>query len=140
MHLYAAWLARRIPTSSASGIIPDSAASKSIMKLLKDLHKKGHTIVMVTHDPDIAAYANRVVHTLDGKIDSDTKGIDAPKPKKTDTKPKKRKKRATKKKSKKKPTKAKRATKKKAAEISEAIEATEGSVEDSSTETTGGEQ
>jgi putative ABC transport system ATP-binding protein len=71
----------------------DSVASKSLMKLLENLHKKGHTIIMVTHDPQVASYAKRVVHMLDGKLDSDTRGTDAPKPKPPETakKPTKRK-------------------------------------------------
>ena len=49
----------------------DSATSMDIMRLLDDLHKKGHTIILVTHEPDIALHAYRVVRLLDGKIASD---------------------------------------------------------------------
>jgi len=50
----------------------DSARSEEIMELLSQLNRKqGITIVMVTHEPDMAAYAKRVVHFKDGKIESD---------------------------------------------------------------------
>lgn len=42
--------------------------SKEIMKIFQDLQKKGHTIVMITHEPIIAAYAKRTIHIQDGKI------------------------------------------------------------------------
>jgi putative ABC transport system ATP-binding protein len=49
----------------------DSKTGDEIMALFDDLHKKGNTIVLVTHEPDIAEYAHRVVHIRDGKIFSD---------------------------------------------------------------------
>ena len=49
----------------------DSATSMDIMRLLDELHKKGHTIILVTHEPDIALHAYRVIRLLDGKIASD---------------------------------------------------------------------
>jgi putative ABC transport system ATP-binding protein len=50
----------------------DTACSREIMELLVELNNKlGVTIVMVTHESDIAAYAKRIVHFLDGLIDSD---------------------------------------------------------------------
>jgi putative ABC transport system ATP-binding protein len=51
----------------------DSKASHVIMEELSDIHKRGNTIVMVTHNPDLTTYASRVIHMLDGKIASDTK-------------------------------------------------------------------
>jgi putative ABC transport system ATP-binding protein len=51
----------------------DSKASHVIMKELSDIHKRGNTIIMVTHNPDLTTYASRVIHMLDGQIDSDTK-------------------------------------------------------------------
>jgi putative ABC transport system ATP-binding protein len=45
----------------------DSKSGAEIMDLLVDLNKKGVTIVMVTHDPEIAAYTDRTIHLLDGK-------------------------------------------------------------------------
>ncbi len=46
----------------------DSKTGEQILQLFKDLHKAGITIVMVTHDPDIAAEANRQILVRDGKI------------------------------------------------------------------------
>ncbi len=57
----------------------DSKASHIIMHELSDIHKRGNTIVMVTHNPALTTYASRVIHMLDGQINSDTKH---PEPKK----------------------------------------------------------
>ena len=46
----------------------DSTISEQIMQLLKDLNQQGQTIVMVTHEDDIAENANRTIHFLDGEI------------------------------------------------------------------------
>ncbi|HNB51018.1 MAG TPA: ABC transporter ATP-binding protein [Anaerolineales bacterium] len=51
----------------------DTRSSYDIMNLLHDLHDRGRTIVMVTHENDIAAHASRVIHFRDGKIDSDVR-------------------------------------------------------------------
>lgn len=51
----------------------DSQSSKEIMAILTKLNKQGKTIIIVTHDNDIAAYANRTIRIMDGKILSDTK-------------------------------------------------------------------
>lgn len=73
----------------------DSHASHIIMQELSDLHKKGNTIIMVTHNPNLTTYASRVITMLDGKIDTDTFRLPTPaqvntkKPLSTD-KPKKR--------------------------------------------------
>lgn len=50
----------------------DSHASHIIMEELSDLHKKGNTIIMVTHNPNLTTYASRVITMLDGRIDTDT--------------------------------------------------------------------
>ncbi len=50
----------------------DSHASHIIMEELSDLHKKGNTIIMVTHNPNLTTYASRVITMLDGQIDTDT--------------------------------------------------------------------
>ena len=49
----------------------DSQTSQEIMALLDDLHKQGHTIILVTHEHDIAENAERVLNILDGRIHSD---------------------------------------------------------------------
>jgi putative ABC transport system ATP-binding protein len=49
----------------------DSKTGDEIMALFDQLHERGNTIVLVTHEPDIAEYAHRVVHIRDGKIFSD---------------------------------------------------------------------
>jgi len=49
----------------------DSESSLEIMKLLRDLNQQGRTIVLITHEPDIAAFAQRVVRLRDGVIISD---------------------------------------------------------------------
>lgn len=50
----------------------DSKTSREIMALLTDLHQQGQTIVMVTHEDDIAEYAQRLVTMRDGEVQSDT--------------------------------------------------------------------
>ncbi len=49
----------------------DSESSLEIMRLLRDLNHQGRTIVLITHEPDIAAFAQRVVRVRDGVIVSD---------------------------------------------------------------------
>jgi len=49
----------------------DSKSGKDIMNMLKELHKKGSTIVLITHDNDIAMMAERIVRIQDGKINDD---------------------------------------------------------------------
>ena len=49
----------------------DSATSAEIMQVFGDLHAAGQTVIMVTHEPDIAAHAGRVVVLRDGKVESD---------------------------------------------------------------------
>jgi putative ABC transport system ATP-binding protein len=49
----------------------DSATSAEIMQLLDVLHQKGNTVILVTHESDIAAHAHRVIRLLDGRIASD---------------------------------------------------------------------
>lgn len=51
----------------------DSNTAEEIMELLKNLHRQGQTIIMVTHEKNIAAYAERVIHLLDGRIIDDHK-------------------------------------------------------------------
>jgi putative ABC transport system ATP-binding protein len=49
----------------------DSASTVEIMHILSDLHAAGRTIVMITHEPEVAAQAKRVIHLVDGRVDSD---------------------------------------------------------------------
>ena len=46
----------------------DSQMARSVMDLLEELHLEGATIVMVTHDPQLAARAQRNVHVIDGQV------------------------------------------------------------------------
>ncbi|MBN1984993.1 MAG: ABC transporter ATP-binding protein [Prolixibacteraceae bacterium] len=50
----------------------DSKISEEIMKLFAEIHRKGNTLVMVTHEEDIAKHAHRIVKLKDGEIESDT--------------------------------------------------------------------
>jgi putative ABC transport system ATP-binding protein len=51
----------------------DSASGLQVMEALDRLHSAGHTIILVTHERTTAEHAERIVHILDGRIDSDTK-------------------------------------------------------------------
>jgi putative ABC transport system ATP-binding protein len=51
----------------------DSKTSQEIMALIDQLHEQGQTIIMVTHEPDIARHCERVIHLEDGKVFSDTR-------------------------------------------------------------------
>jgi putative ABC transport system ATP-binding protein len=50
----------------------DSANAAAVMELLRELHEQGSTLVMVTHDPRYAAWADRQVHLLDGQVVEDS--------------------------------------------------------------------
>ena len=49
----------------------DSKTGVEIMAVFKKLHEAGNTIILVTHEADIAAYANRVIHIRDGQVERD---------------------------------------------------------------------
>jgi putative ABC transport system ATP-binding protein len=51
----------------------DSATGNEIMALFERLHEQGNTIILVTHEHDIALHAWRVIHIRDGKIEKDEK-------------------------------------------------------------------
>ena len=51
----------------------DSKTGVEIMAVFKRLHDAGNTIILVTHEPDIAAYAHRVIHIRDGQVEKDVK-------------------------------------------------------------------
>ena len=51
----------------------DSASGEMVLKILKELNAKGHTIIMVTHDKGIASHANRIIEIKDGEIICDEK-------------------------------------------------------------------
>jgi putative ABC transport system ATP-binding protein len=51
----------------------DTATSSEIMAVFDVLHRHGNTIILVTHEPDIAMYAHRVIHLRDGKVEKDEK-------------------------------------------------------------------
>jgi putative ABC transport system ATP-binding protein len=53
----------------------DSKTGEEIMALLEDLYHRGNTIILVTHERDIAAHARRTVHLRDGLIESDEMGF-----------------------------------------------------------------
>ena len=50
----------------------DSNSTKEIMDILKGLHNEGRTVILITHDNDIAAQAKRVIKIKDGKVESDS--------------------------------------------------------------------
>ena len=62
----------------------DSESGKEVMTILRELHREGHTVILVTHDPQIAASADRIIEIKDGRIIGDTRkrerNPDAPQP------------------------------------------------------------
>ena len=51
----------------------DSKTGAEIMGLFERLHKAGNTIVLVTHEPDVAAFAYRSIHIRDGRVENDVR-------------------------------------------------------------------
>jgi putative ABC transport system ATP-binding protein len=55
----------------------DSVNGEAVMELLRDLHRGGATICMVTHDPRYSAHADREIHLFDGRVVEETRGAGA---------------------------------------------------------------
>ncbi|WP_367388851.1 ABC transporter ATP-binding protein [Lewinella sp. LCG006] len=51
----------------------DTKTSIEIMKIFEDIHSKGNTVILVTHEPDIAEHAHRIIRLRDGEVESDIK-------------------------------------------------------------------
>ena len=51
----------------------DSKTGLEILTLFERLHGTGNTIILITHEADIAAYAHRVIHLLDGRVEQDVR-------------------------------------------------------------------
>jgi len=51
----------------------DSSSGAEILKLFDELNEQGKTLILVTHDPDVAEHANRAIHLRDGQIESDVR-------------------------------------------------------------------
>ena len=49
----------------------DSVTSEDIMKLFQEIHRNGNTVIIVTHENDIAEYAHRIIRLKDGEVESD---------------------------------------------------------------------
>ncbi len=49
----------------------DSGSTKEIMEILKGLHQEGRTVILITHDNEIAAKAKRIIRIMDGRIVAD---------------------------------------------------------------------
>lgn len=50
----------------------DTKTSQVVMEAFRELNRKGHTIILITHEMDVADYANRIIHIRDGSIEKDT--------------------------------------------------------------------
>ena len=49
----------------------DTHTSIEIMRLFDEIHRRGNTVIVVTHEEDIAAYAHRIIRLRDGRVESD---------------------------------------------------------------------
>jgi len=66
-------IARALVADPSILLADDTATGTEIMALFDELHRQGNTIILVTHEPDIATYARRVIHIRDGKVEKDEK-------------------------------------------------------------------
>lgn len=53
----------------------DTKTSQVVMNTFRELNEKGHTIILITHEMDVAHYAKRIIHIRDGAIEKDEKNI-----------------------------------------------------------------
>src|SRR5262245_29178568 len=53
----------------------DSATGREILNLFEHLHTTGHTIILVTHDPEVASHANRIIRLRDGRVEFDRASV-----------------------------------------------------------------
>jgi len=53
----------------------DTKTSRLVMSALRELNEKGHTIILITHEMDVADYARRIIHVRDGKIEKDEANV-----------------------------------------------------------------
>ncbi|WP_119152909.1 MacB family efflux pump subunit [Caldimonas tepidiphila] len=58
----------------------DTASGREVMKILAELHAEGHTVILVTHDPQVAQHAQRIIEIRDGEIVADRRNPGAPVP------------------------------------------------------------
>jgi putative ABC transport system ATP-binding protein len=54
----------------------DSATGEEIIRLFDELHRRGHTIVLVTHEPKLAARCPRAIRLMDGRVVGDGPGLE----------------------------------------------------------------
>jgi len=53
----------------------DTKTSRIVMEAFQELNRKGHTIILITHEMDVADYANRIIHLRDGLIEKDVPNV-----------------------------------------------------------------
>jgi len=56
----------------------DSKTSREIMELISEINRQDITVLMVSHEPDMAAYAGRIIHFVDGCVDGDVRNAEVP--------------------------------------------------------------